>query len=102
VRGRELDIPKWAKVNQLDKEFEDELKNQFSQIDRVSDAITGGLLYASYLIYPLLMVLLLLPCGYVYCRRQQAGYQYSRQVSLVKFTTLVLFVVLAVVINGVI
>lgn len=35
VRGRELDIPKWAKVNQLDKDFEEELKNQFSQIDKV-------------------------------------------------------------------
>lgn len=42
VSGRELDIPKWAKVNQLDKAFEEELKSQFSQIDIVKKELDKG------------------------------------------------------------
>lgn len=35
VRGRKLDIPEWANITQLDKEFEEELKRQLQDIEKI-------------------------------------------------------------------
>ncbi|GED30264.1 DUF3883 domain-containing protein [Brevibacillus centrosporus] len=35
VRGRKLDIPEWASISQLDIEFEEELKRQLQEIEKI-------------------------------------------------------------------
>lgn len=35
VRGRKLDIPEWASITQLDIEFEEELKRQLQEIEKI-------------------------------------------------------------------
>lgn len=35
VRGRKLDIPEWARITQLDIEFEQELKKQLQEIEKI-------------------------------------------------------------------
>jgi hypothetical protein len=35
VRGRKLDIPEWASITQLDMEFEEELKRQLQEIEKI-------------------------------------------------------------------
>jgi hypothetical protein len=35
VRGRKLDIPEWASITQLDMEFEEELKRQLQEIQKI-------------------------------------------------------------------
>ncbi|OMD89327.1 hypothetical protein BSK49_13160 [Paenibacillus odorifer] len=42
VRGRKLDIPEWASITQLDIEYEEELKRQLLEIERIKKDLAGG------------------------------------------------------------
>lgn len=37
IRGRHIEVPKWAKVNQLDSQFEEEFKSQATELEKISD-----------------------------------------------------------------
>lgn len=67
----------------------------FEKNERWSDALVGGLLYASFVIHPVLAIFASVIGAFVYCRIQKSVYRYRLQVSLAKYATLVLFVLLA-------
>lgn len=67
----------------------------FVRQERWSDALTGGILFGSIFIHPLLGMFVILSGTYVYYRMQNKAYRYNCKVALVKYATLVLFVVLA-------
>lgn len=79
-----------------------ELKKRkfFENKERWVDALSGELLYISYLVHPILLLFLLVGGAFVYYRIQAALYKYSLQVSLVKYVTLVLFVFLVIIFMG--
>lgn len=67
----------------------------FLKWERWSDALTGGILYISIIVHPLLGMFVILSGAYVYCRIQNKDYRYNRRVALIKYAVLVIFAVLS-------
>lgn len=66
----------------------------FENNERWIDATVGGFLFGSYLLHPILFLLLFVSGAVMYSRFQKAAYGFGRKISLVKYATLTIFVCL--------